>query len=98
MRIMVTILAIGAAFGLTLAQPNPAYACKSAGAFTHVGVVTAVDRVALTVTINDAETGKPVTFSATAEQLKAVKPGDEVVIGFLEEQGGTMTAVKIRTT
>ncbi|MFZ5863643.1 MAG: hypothetical protein ACOYXR_12465 [Nitrospirota bacterium] len=98
MRMVTTILTVGAAVALTLAQPEGALACKAAGTFTHVGVVTAVDPTALTVTINDAETGHPMTFSATAEQLKTVKTGDEVVIGFLEEQGGKMTAVKIRTT
>ncbi|MFZ5877587.1 MAG: hypothetical protein ACOYXU_14470 [Nitrospirota bacterium] len=98
MRRVLTILAAGAALALTLAQPPVAAACKGAGAFKHVGVVTAVDSAALTVTIKDAETGDPVTFSATAEQLKAVKPGDEVLIGFFEEKDGKLTAVNIRAS
>jgi Cu/Ag efflux protein CusF len=93
-----TILAAGAALALTLVQPHAALACKGAGAFKHVGVVTAVDPAALTVTITDAETGDPVTFSATVDQLKAVKPGDEVLIGFLEEKDGKLTAVNIRVS
>jgi Cu/Ag efflux protein CusF len=95
MRRVVTILAAGVAFALTVAQPYAAVACKGAGAFKHVGVVTAVDSVTLTVTIKDAETGDPVTFSATAAQLQSVKPGDDVMIGFVEKDG-KLTAVNIR--
>ncbi len=76
--------------------PVGALACKSAGAFKHVGVVAAVDTKALTVTIKDAETGEPITFAATAKQLKDIKPGDDVMIGFTEKDG-TLTAVQIHS-
>ncbi len=75
---------------------SAAWACKSAGAFKHVGVVTAVDPQALTLTIKDAETGDPVTFAATATQLKDVKPGDQVMVGFVEKDG-KLTAVQIHS-
>ena len=81
---------------LVLAGVPAARACKSAGQFKHVGVVTAVDAKALTLTIKDAETGEPITFAATAKQLKDVKPGDQVMVGFLEK-GGTLTAVQIHS-
>ncbi len=90
-----TILAVSLAM-LALTIPGHALACKSAGAFKHVGVVTAVDTTALTVTINDAESGEPITFAATAKQLKDVKPGDQVMIGFIEKDG-TLTAVQIQS-
>lgn len=80
-----------------LVAPGAAFACKSAGAFKHVGVVAAVDTEALTVTINDAETGKPITFAATAKQLKNIKPGDDVLIGFTEDNG-KLTAVQIHSS
>lgn len=80
-----------------VAVPTGALACKSAGAFKHVGVVSAVDTKALTVTITDAETGEPITFAATAKQLKDIKPGDDVMIGFTEKNG-TMTAVQIHSS
>ena len=76
--------------------PAAAWACKSAGVFKHVGVVTAVDPQALTLTIKDAETDGPVTFAATAKQLKDVKPGDQVMVGFLEKNG-KLTAVQIHS-
>ena len=81
---------------LVLAGVPAAWACKSAGQFKHVGVVTAVDAKALTLTIKDAETGEPITFAATAKQLKDVKPGDQVMVGFLEKDG-TLTAVQIHS-
>lgn len=76
--------------------PVGALACKSAGAFKHVGVVAAVDTKALTVTIKDAETGEPITFVATAKQLKDIKVGDQVMIGFTEKNG-TLTTVQIHS-
>jgi len=81
---------------LVLAGVPAVWACKSAGQFKHVGVVTAVDAKALTLTIKDAETGEPITFAATAKQLKDVKPGDQVMVGFLEKDG-TLTAVQIHS-
>lgn len=76
--------------------PAAAWACKNAGAFKHVGVVTAVDLQALTLTITDAETGEPITFAATAKQLKDIKAGDQVMVGFVEK-GGKLTAVQIHS-
>jgi Cu/Ag efflux protein CusF len=61
-----------------------------------VGVVTVVDSKALTVTISDAESGEPITFAATAQQLKGIKPGNEVMIGFTEKNG-KLTAVQIHS-
>jgi len=91
-RLKTGLVALVAA--LVLAGAPAAWACKSAGQFKHVGVVTAVDAKALTLTIKDAETGEPITFAATAKQLKDVKPGEQVMVGFLEK-GGTLTAVQI---
>ncbi len=90
------IATVSLAILMTMAVPVGALACKSAGAFKHVGVVTAVDTTALTVTINDAESGEPITFAATAKQLKDIKPGDQVMIGFIEKDG-TLTAVQIHS-
>ena len=93
-RLKTGLVALVAA--LVLAGVPAAWACKSAGQFKHVGVVTAVDAKALTLTIKDAETGEPITFAATAKQLKDVKPGDQVMVGFIEKDG-TLTAVQIHS-
>jgi hypothetical protein len=95
MRYTTTMSAVSLALVLAIAGPQYVSACESAGAFKHVGVVTAVDLTALTVTIEDAESGEPVTFSATAQQLKDIKPGDQIMIGFLEKDG-KLTAVRIQ--
>lgn len=91
-----TIVGLGLVVVLAVVVPAMSYACKSAGAFKHVGVVTAVDTKALTVTIKDAETGAPITFAATAKQLRDVKPGDQVMVGFVEKDG-KLTAVQIHS-
>ena len=93
-RLKTGLVALVAA--LVLAGVPAAWACKSAGQFKHVGVVTAVDAKALTLTIKDAETGEPITFAATAKQLKDVKPGDQVMVGFVEKDG-KLTAVQIHS-
>ena len=93
-RLKTGLVALVAA--LVLAGAPAAWACKSAGQFKHVGVVTAVDAKALTLTIKDAETGEPITFAATAKQLKDVRPGDQVMVGFIEKEG-TLTAVQIHS-
>jgi Cu/Ag efflux protein CusF len=93
-RFTMGLVALAAA--LVLAGVPAAWACKSAGQFKHVGVVTAVDAKSLTLTIKDAETGEPITFAATAKQLKDVKPGDQVMVGFLEKNG-KLTAVQIHS-
>ena len=90
-----SIVALAAVLVLA-GMPAAAWACKSAGQFKHVGVVTAVDAKALTLTIKDAETGEPITFAATVKQLKDVKPGDQVMVGFVEK-GGKLTAVQIHS-
>ena len=72
-RLKTGLVALVAA--LVLAGVPAAWACKSAGQFKHVGVVTAVDVKALTLTIKDAETGEPITFAATAKQLKERQAG-----------------------
>jgi len=95
-RLVTHTIVAGSIAVLVVAVPSSALACKNAGAFKHVGVVAAVDTKALTVTINDAESGEPITFVATAQQLKDIKPGAEVMIGFTEKNG-KLTAVHIQS-
>jgi len=83
-------------FLATMAIPTMSLACKEAGAFKHVGIVTMVDAKAMTLTIKDAETGGAIVFSATAAQLKNIKAGDQVMVGYTEEKSGALTAVQIQ--
>lgn len=83
------------AFLTMVLTPGVSLACKEAGAFKHVGVVTSVDAKAMTLTIKDAETSGPIVFSVTAAQLKDIKPGDQIMVGYTEG-GGKLTAVQIQ--
>ena len=47
------------------------------------------------LTIRDAETGRALTFRATAEQVKGVASGETVLVKFRRE-GGDLTAVSVR--
>jgi hypothetical protein len=96
-RFLKQMMAVGSiAVLITVAVPASVLACKTAGAFTHVGVVSVVDTKALTLTLNDAESGEQIVFAATAKLLKGIKPGHELVIGYTEQKG-KLTAVRIRS-
>jgi len=89
-----TMAAGSIAFLMTVAVPVGALACKTAGPNIHVGVVAVVDTRALTLTLNDAESGEQIVFAATARLLQGIKPGHELVIGYTEQRG-KLTAVRI---
>jgi hypothetical protein len=72
-----------------------AFACEGAGPNTHMGVVMAVDLHVKTLTLKDAQTGKPLTFNATPEQLRGVKVNDEVAVVYAVE-GTSMRATSIK--
>ncbi len=72
-----------------------AFACEAAGKNAHMGTVTAIDGGKHTITLKDAETGKPITFTATSDQLKGVKVKDEVVIAYSDD-GGMLRVRTIR--
>jgi hypothetical protein len=74
---------------------GPALACDAAGPSTHVGVVTAVDAAKKTFTLKDAQTGKPLTFAATPEQLQGLRVKDEVSVVY-EADGAKLRAATIK--
>ena len=95
-RFIVPMITI-AALAVFLAGPvGTGWACKSAGPNKHVGSVTAIDAKAKTFTIQDAETGQPMTFAATDKILKELKVKDRVMVGYKEENG-KMIAVDIHS-
>lgn len=73
--------------------PSQALACDSVGPSGHVGETLSVGPSA--IQIRDFQTGNPLTFRATTEQLNGVRPGDRVMITFKEE-GEVLVAEKIR--
>ncbi len=61
-------------------------ACSSMGPDKHVGVVKAVDTPEGSLTLVDAETGKPIRFIASAKLLEKVKVNDKAVVTFKMEE------------
>ncbi|MFQ5803203.1 MAG: hypothetical protein ACE5JQ_09945 [Candidatus Methylomirabilales bacterium] len=53
----------------------------------HIGEALKVNPSAQAIQIRDAQTGSPLTFQATAEQLSGIRPGDQVLIRFKKEEG-----------
>ncbi|MEE8242614.1 MAG: hypothetical protein V3V07_05895 [candidate division NC10 bacterium] len=84
---------IGLLTSLYLLAPQ-AWACDSMGPNGHVGEALSVSPSA--IQIRDFQTGNPLIFRATAEQLSGIRPGDRVMITFKKE-GEVLVAEKIRT-
>jgi len=80
--------------GVMAAASEPAWACKSAGPSTHVGVITQVNATERQFTITDAESGKPMVFLADSKQIATMKVGDQVAVKY-EERDGAMVAKQI---
>jgi len=71
------------------------WACKMAGDHKHVGVVTKVDQVAGTFTIIDAETNKPIVFSADRKMLSNAEHAQGQVMVSYENRAKQLVAVDI---
>jgi len=67
---------------LTFSAGTAAWACSSMGPDKHVGMVKAIDTKEGTLTLVDAETGKPLQFATSASVLKGVKVNDKAVVTF----------------
>ena len=75
--------------------PGVAWSCGEAANHTHIGQITAIDRHAKTFTIQDAETNKYITFSASDSILKAAATSLRVTVNFVK-QGDTLVARSIK--
>ncbi|MEJ2552764.1 MAG: hypothetical protein P8079_01820 [Gammaproteobacteria bacterium] len=71
------------------------WACKMAGDHKHVGMVTKVDPVAGTFTIIDAETNKPIVFSADRKVLSNAEHAQGQVMVSYENRAKQLVAVDI---
>ncbi|HEY5599424.1 MAG TPA: hypothetical protein VIK48_01925 [Candidatus Manganitrophaceae bacterium] len=72
------LLGVSAFFG-------SAGACSSMGSDKHMGVVKEIDARQGVLTIIDAETGKPIRFTAAERLLKGIKINDKAVVTFKTE-------------
>jgi len=74
---------------LFLLGSSTSFACSSMGPNTHVGEITSIDNEAQTFTIRDAETNKPITFSADNKimiELEGIN-NQQVIVGYAEVDG-----------
>ncbi len=74
-----------------------AFACSAMGPNTHVGQIISLDKAAGTLTIQDAETRKPITFVLKDQLLlKAASARGQVIIHYSGEEGGQLIATDIQ--
>ncbi len=73
---------------LFFAVATPALACGPGENMTHFGVVSVIDHDAMTLTLTDAQTGNPITFAASHEQLSGIKVNDQVSVHYSESEYG----------
>jgi hypothetical protein len=81
---MIKALVLAVWVGLT-ALVAPAVACDNMGPGKHVGQVVAVDPAAGTITIMDAQTRAPISFSADKQTLEPIRTQRNVIISFRTE-------------
>ena len=86
------VLFVGMA--LTLLWTGPLSACSSMGPGKHVGVVQAVQIDKGILMLIDAETGKPIAFSASPELLQKTRAQEKVIMTFKTE-GARLVAQNI---
>lgn len=81
----------------TLLASSVALACSAMGPKTHVGQITEIDRDHQTLTIMDAETQKPITFSIDNKQLLALNSSSgQVIVRYRDGDNGELVATSIQ--
>lgn len=95
MRLIINLFLGLFLIGALSIAPRTAEACKNMGPNTHAGVIQSMDLEEASLTLIDAESGQPITFSATPEQLATLKPNDRVIVVF-HDDGERLIAEKIR--
>lgn len=79
---------IGVALAATLFSAST-LACDAMGPSTHMGQLMSVDPANNSFTIRDAQSGGPITFSADADVLKALKAhSGNVKVDYEENDAG----------
>jgi len=89
---MLGVLAL--AVGISVGAAGFGWACSSMGPDKHMGVVKTVGPAEGALVIIDAETGKPIQFTASSKLLEGVRVNDKAVVTFKME-GDRLLAEKI---
>ena len=92
MKIKILISAV--TFGVLMS--GSVLACGGDSSGMHIGNVTHIDAKANRFTINDMESRKPITFSASADVIKAVKGANgRVTVNYEENDDGGLKATGV---
>ncbi len=84
---MKTIIPIALFIALSLGLPA-AFACSAMGPNTHVGTILNVDSEAKTLTIQDMETNKPITFALNdALLMKLASASGQIIVRYSGADG-----------
>ncbi len=87
-------------FGIALATlltSGATLACSAMGPKTHVGNITEIDRHQHTLTIIDAETQQPITFSIDNKQLLTLKNNSgQVMVRYRDGDDGKLIATSVQ--
>jgi len=82
---------------LALASLAPgSFACSVMGANTHIGNIMSVNSQAKTLTIMDAETSKPITFSINDQLLLKLSSAKGQVVVHYTGKDGQLVATDIQ--
>jgi len=77
LALVLAVSFFGTSLGISTSQ-----ACSSLGVGKHFGLVTAVNSAAGTFTIMDAETRKPIQFTASPELLEMIQKDDKIIMRY----------------
>ena len=82
---------------IALFASSATFACSAMGPKTHVGHITEIDRDHHTLTIMDAETQKPITFSVDNKQLLALNSSSgQVIVRYRDGEDGKLIATSVQ--
>jgi len=96
MAIRKTTTLSGLALAALLAS-STTLACSAMGPKTHVGNITEIDRNQHTLTIMDAETQQPITFSVDNKQLLALNSSSgQVIVRYRDGDDGKLIATSVQ--
>ena len=87
---------VAALIGAAILAPAAVLACSGAGPKTHVGTLTGTDPGNGTISIIDAETRQPMTFSAPPDIIESLSGAKGVVRIDYEGSGDALTAIDVQ--
>jgi hypothetical protein len=80
----------------TLGISGTALACDGMGPSTHAGLLMSIDAAHHTFTIRDAQSQKPITFSANNKIITGLKDANgSIMVNYTKSEKGSLKAVGV---